>query len=230
MARYRTKKHATSGNAKPDATRKPGKLDRRVLRTRNALGDAIVSLLQEKPFDSITVQQVLDRAKVSRSTFYTHYRDTNDLFLSDAEDFWEMMSSSLSKRREKSNRVAPVRELFEHVADWRGFYNAMVASGKAGDVLELGQGYFARSIATRLAELPLTRPLSAARRAALGHAYSGAMFSLLGWWLSRDTGNTATQMDEMFHRIVWAGIGLTNAEVESDRNRKKAQLSGKPPR
>jgi AcrR family transcriptional regulator len=54
------------------------KTDARVRRTRDALGDALVALMQEKPFDTITVQDVLDRANVSRSTFYTHYSDKDD--------------------------------------------------------------------------------------------------------------------------------------------------------
>lgn len=45
------------------------KTDARVRRTRDALGDALVALMQEKPFDTITVQDVLDRAHVGRSTF-----------------------------------------------------------------------------------------------------------------------------------------------------------------
>jgi AcrR family transcriptional regulator len=58
-----------------------------VLRTRDTLGDALVALMQEKNFDEITVCEVLDRAGVVRSTFYAHYRDKDDLFLSDIEDF-----------------------------------------------------------------------------------------------------------------------------------------------
>jgi AcrR family transcriptional regulator len=62
-----------------------------VRRTRDALGDALVALITERPFDAITVQDVLDRAGVSRSTFYTHYRDKNDLLLSDVEEFWDRL-------------------------------------------------------------------------------------------------------------------------------------------
>src|SRR5882724_5991240 len=80
MARKRTKRAPLSGNAGEHT----GKIDRRVVRTRDILGDALVALMQEKPFESITVQHVLDRAGVSRSTFYEHYEDKNDLFLSDA--------------------------------------------------------------------------------------------------------------------------------------------------
>ena len=49
------------------------KTDKRIRRTRDTLGDALVDLIQEKPFDEITVQQILDRAGVGRSTFYEHY-------------------------------------------------------------------------------------------------------------------------------------------------------------
>ena len=69
------------------------KTDRRVRRTREQLGGALAGLIQEKPFDSITVQDVLDRAGVARSTFYSHYRDKNDLFLSDADEFFEHVAA-----------------------------------------------------------------------------------------------------------------------------------------
>ena len=75
------------------------RMDARVRRTRDALGDALVALMQEKPFDTITVQDVLDRAKVGRSTFYTHYSDKDDLLMSDAEEFFEAMSMMRSLAR-----------------------------------------------------------------------------------------------------------------------------------
>lgn len=46
------------------------KASRRVARTQDRLGDALIALLLAKPFSDITVQEVLDRAEVSRSTFY----------------------------------------------------------------------------------------------------------------------------------------------------------------
>src|SRR5690348_6127299 len=90
------------------------KTDARVLRTHGSLGDALVALMHEKPFDSITVQEVLDRAAVGRSTFYSHFRDKDDLFLSDVEHFFELVSTMLTRCNDASNRVAPVCELFSH--------------------------------------------------------------------------------------------------------------------
>src|ERR1043165_9847860 len=91
------------------------KTDARVRRTRDALGDALVALMQEKPFEAITVQDVLDRAKVGRSTFYAHYSDKDDLLMIDAEEFFESISLILSVSSDKSERVFPVREFFSHI-------------------------------------------------------------------------------------------------------------------
>src|SRR5215216_1432352 len=102
------------------------KTDARVRRTRDVLGDALIALMQEKSFETITVQDVLDRAHVSRSTFYTHYSDKDDLLMSDAEEFFEAISMALSAHGDKSDRVFPVQEFFAHLSDAQPFYKALV--------------------------------------------------------------------------------------------------------
>jgi len=92
--------------------RKP---DQRARRTRERLGSAFVALIHEKPIEDVTVQDVLNRAAVGRSTFYLHFRDKNDLLLSQLEVFLVTMSTLLSVRKEISRRVVPVAEIFEHI-------------------------------------------------------------------------------------------------------------------
>jgi AcrR family transcriptional regulator len=191
------------------------KIDRRVRRTRDALGDALIALLQERPFATITVQQVLDRAGIGRSTFYAHYRGKDDLLLSDIEDFLEGMSTLLSRRGEASNRVAPVCEFFAHVAEMRQLRAALTAADKMSDFLEMAQGYFARGIEQRFRELRVTGP---SQPAATAHALSGSMLSLMTWWLDHDSSASPEQMDALFHQLVWSGIG-GQSEVSSVRNR-----------
>jgi AcrR family transcriptional regulator len=187
------------------------KIDRRIRRTRDRLGDALVALLQEKPFDTITVQEVLDRADVGRSTFYAHYRDKEDLFLSDCDEFFDAMATLLSRRSDTSDRVAPVRELFAHVAEMRAFYSALVASGRIHDVLELAQGHFARGIERRLAERRRATGTAAEERAAAAQALAGALLSLLSWWIDHGTPGSPEHMDDLYHRMVWTGVSGANA-------------------
>ena len=49
--------------------------DRRILRTKRALGDAAIAVLIEGEWDTFRVQEICDRADVGRSTFYLHYRE-----------------------------------------------------------------------------------------------------------------------------------------------------------
>lgn len=187
------------------------KLDARVRRTQDALGDAMMELFQEKPWESITVQDVLDRAGVGRSTFYVHYKDKDDLFWSDAEEFLEAMSGWLSRSGEVSDRVAAVRELFAHVAESEKLYEAFVRSGRQHDFLELAEGYFARAIASRLAVLDRSKDVPAEARAALGRALSGALLSLLRAWLAQRERMPARDADALFHRLVWSGVTAASA-------------------
>src|SRR5918992_5009007 len=142
-----------SGNDRLQLANMNKKTDARVQRTRDALGDALVALMQEKPFDTITVQDVLDRAHVGRSTFYSHYSDKDDLLMSDADEFYERVAMGLSARGEESDRVFPVKEFFSHIDEAKQFVNALSSAGKVQENMELAREHFARGIERRLAEL-----------------------------------------------------------------------------
>jgi AcrR family transcriptional regulator len=173
------------------------------------LGDALVSLMKEKTFDDITVQDVLDRAGVGRSTFYAHYRDKQDLFLSDVEDFMELMSTLLTRHNVSVKRVAPVAELFGHILDARDFYSALVSSGKVSDVLELGRGYFARSIEDRLRMVNVG--LDGDELKAVAYGLAGNLFALLEWWIDHGMVQSPPAMDTLFHRMAWSGLEAQTA-------------------
>jgi AcrR family transcriptional regulator len=120
-------------NESPRRVRKKAE-DARVTRTRRALGSALVELMLERDFGDITVQQVLDRASVGRATFYAHFRNKSDLLLSDAERYFELLEAEFLERPVPSRRVAPVAELFAHVAEVRHFHDALEQSGMRGAV------------------------------------------------------------------------------------------------
>jgi len=189
---------------KHNAAKSQPKTDRRVLRTRDALGDALVALMHEKSFEEITVQEVLDRAGVGRSTFYVHYRDKDDLFLSDVEDFLELASSALKHQGASPKRLLPVQEFFTHIRDVREFYAALVRSGKINDVWALARGFFARSIEERLQVADVE--MEPAQRSAQAYALAGSFFSLLDWWIDKGMKADPKEMDELFHRMAWRGL------------------------
>jgi AcrR family transcriptional regulator len=180
--------------------------DLRVRRTCERLGSALIALIQEKPIHDVTVQDVLDRASVGRSTFYLHYRDKDDLLLSQLEMFLETMSTALSVRKEKSNRVAPVAEMFAHIGHENKIYRMLAESGHLHEFFDLAEGYFTRGIQQRLMESGRMKSVPQRELAARAAALAGSLLSLLRWWLDRGEKETPAAMDELFHRMVWNGM------------------------
>jgi AcrR family transcriptional regulator len=183
--------------------RKP---DARVRRTRDQLGQALIALIVEKPINDVTVQDVLDRSGVGRSTFYLHYRDKDDLLVSQLEMFLEYMSTVLCVRNDKSNRVAPVAEMFDHIGNQNKLYRVLSDSGHLKEFFDLAEGYFGRGIERRLKESGHLAKIPQRELAARASALSGCLLSLLRWWLDRGEKESPQEMDEMFHRMVWTGM------------------------
>ena len=202
-ARSKLQEHAVQRKKQEKRRRKP---DQRVRRTCQRLGSALLALIQEKPIDAITVQEVLDRASVGRSTFYLHYRDKDDLLLSQLEGFLKIMSTALSVRQEASYRVVPVEELFAHIGNQNKLYRALADSGRLHDFFDLAQGYFARGIEHRLRESMRVPNLPQREMAARASALAGSLLSMLRWWLDRGEKESPRAMDELFHRMVWNGL------------------------
>ena len=69
------------------------KIDLRIVKTNINIRNTFIQLLNEKDFDSITIQNILDRALINRSTFYKHYSDKYDLAEAIAKDFLEKFKS-----------------------------------------------------------------------------------------------------------------------------------------
>src|SRR5262249_843811 len=55
------------------------KVDRRIRRTEQLLGDALVALILEKGYEAVSIKDITDRADVAYVTFYRHYRDKDEL-------------------------------------------------------------------------------------------------------------------------------------------------------
>jgi AcrR family transcriptional regulator len=53
--------------------------DRRILRTKEAIRDAVIDLIAEKGFEAVSVSDISERANINRGTFYLHYKDKYDL-------------------------------------------------------------------------------------------------------------------------------------------------------
>lgn len=79
------------------ATSKP-RIDRRIVRSRNAILSAFERLLMEKPLADITVSAIAREANVDRKTFYVHFGTVGGLLDAIAVDVVEMIVDSVEKK------------------------------------------------------------------------------------------------------------------------------------
>jgi AcrR family transcriptional regulator len=190
---------------------KNNKADRRSQRTRQLLEEALIALIVEKPYDAITVQDVIERANVGRSTFYAHYRDKEDLLAGSFERVLDGLIQHMNFSHEGSPAILPTLELFRHVQAYHHLYTALVW-GRGIDVLfKAGQQSMSQIVERRIAALvadgsPLCVPLPI-----LSSYVSGSLATLLKWWLDNKMPYPPERMDEMFQQLVmpgvWAALG-----------------------
>ncbi|HEX2914709.1 MAG TPA: TetR/AcrR family transcriptional regulator [Chloroflexia bacterium] len=105
------------------ASSSPKEPDPRVLRTRQLLVQAFIALLSEKGFQSLTVQDIAERATVNRATFYAHFEDKYALLNSTIrEHFQQLLNSRISASCEinQENFKSFILAAFEFLEQFHG--------------------------------------------------------------------------------------------------------------
>lgn len=194
--------------------------DRRSNRTQQSLRNALIELILEKHYDTISVQDIIDRANVGRSTFYNHFRDKEDLFRGDWERLLNHFVGKITVESLKEGRIFPIRELFEHLKDFHHFYRALVKSGKVEKIFSIGQNYLAERIEEKLTLL-ITKETSVPIPL-LANYLSNEVFSNLKWWLGKNMPHSPKQMDDFFHQLLMPGFGLALESQTFINNRQAA--------
>ena len=112
--------------------------DRRVRRTKKRLRDALAALMREKDLGEITVRELTDLADVNRGTFYTHYRDLEDLRRQVGQELFEELSAVLAGFQAERIRAgstpaglqAVLTEVFDFVAENRELFVTILGYGE----------------------------------------------------------------------------------------------------
>lgn len=118
------------------------RLDRRVQRTHQLLRAAMLSLIQEKGFETLSVQEIVDRADVGRATFYAHFDSKEDLLASGFDELRTSLKQcqceAFSRKQTIEGRMlAFSHEIFAHANEYRDVFRAMVDKHSGATVQQL---------------------------------------------------------------------------------------------
>ena len=183
------------------------KADRRSQRTRRTLSAALVQLMLEQRYDTITVQDIIDRANVGRSTFYAHYQDKDDLLISD----FTAVIDALSKHMRRPDGEPPgqppnLTPLFTHIQAHRHLYKALVRGGGIELLLRSGHTRLRQNIEQHLRELVPPERLADAPLPFVADYLAGTIVNIMKWWLDHDLPYTPAELDSLFAQLVMPGV------------------------
>lgn len=184
--------------------------DRRVRRTRELLRSALLALIVEKGYDRITVQDILDRADVGRSTFYAHYRDKEDLLLSGFEDIRAALAATVEANENdaagKVELLQPLLAVFQHVEGYRHTWGPLSRKGGADAITRILRQHVAELVRANLrSQFPAAGTNQTRLDAAIEHI-TGACMGLLTWWLDNDIPYSAEEIHATFRRLSTQGL------------------------
>lgn len=182
--------------------------DRRVRRTRELLRRALLELILEKGYDSTTVQDILDRADVGRTTFYNHYQTKDELLLSGLDELRTALGAHPATSADSPGGQEPLlgtlHPLFEHAADNRALFRAMLGSRGATLATRAGSRMLSEFLDARLRpRLSVHDPVQLDMTVAF---LVNGLLGLLTWWLDKQPDLTVDDVCARFQRLATLGI------------------------
>jgi AcrR family transcriptional regulator len=189
--------------------------DRRVNKTRKALKDALTDLILEKGYESITVQDVIDRADVGRSTFYAHFIDKDDLLMAIFADL-QVPGPDTAAWKGDDPAFSWTLDLFRHFGSGKRLFSA-VTSSQSGALARRETKRWLEELAR--AELNRLRMARTVQRMTLETVVSflvGTFLGFMDWWMHPENEQlTAEQVDQAFRALVLPGVSrVLRLEIE----------------
>jgi AcrR family transcriptional regulator len=176
----------------------PKEKDRRVQRTHKLLLDAFISLILERGYNAVTIGDVVQRAGVGRSTFYTHFADLEELLVSRASGNWfrEFAADGRNERR----AFGFTRPFLEHVHEQRRLWCALVGKRGGEAVKQRFRQSLLEVISEDVAALAGRQPKAV--RDGIVHYVTGAFMELVFWWLDARTTLAPSDIDALFRHLT----------------------------
>ena len=194
------------------------KTDRRIQRTRQSLRTALLALIKEKGYDTISLEEITERANVGRATFYLHYKDREDLLL---EEFSEMANEKVQVLSEipfsawvplqddmAKKPAPPLLIVFEHIYENSELYYILLKSEKSSRIVERIRKISTEAIVTFMETKARTEPIPMHFNVPLeffAAFFSGALLSTVDWWLEEDMRHTPEEMARLFQSLFYKG-------------------------
>ena len=176
--------------------------NRNVIRTRRMIRAAFVELLHEKPFEKITATDIINRADINRSTFYSHYKGmegmVDDILNEDLEQFRSLLEQSdIADLFENTDEV--LRNIRQFAEENQELYRLLGKSPFSTEKLEILKA----ALVQQIMESPNLRPHD---RDILSGEVRVRMFmnGIVDTYLQWLAGDIPCKFDDLVHEMIGA--------------------------
>jgi AcrR family transcriptional regulator len=180
------------------------KIDRRIARTHELLGNALISLIIERGYEAITIKDVTERADVAYVTFFRHYRDLDELLVQRLEASIDALMVKIDAAYQRAPGqmfgAEQGRMIFAHVQENASLYRILLNSRGATHVRKRVQKAMAGTI---LAECPplLNNPAGLPPEMVANHIAASEL-AMIEWWLDQDMPYSIDEMARCFDQLI----------------------------
>jgi AcrR family transcriptional regulator len=181
----------------------PTKTDPRVRRTRRILRDALISLILEKDFASISIRELTDRADVAYITFFRHYESLDALLMEVLEEGLADLLvhiETLAKQSDTTRLETEGLLIFEYIQKKSDLFRILFKSQSVArirkTVLQKISAIFQNSCA------PLQHPKSPIPLKMAGNHMATSLLALIEWWLENKMSPPPAQMGKIYKRLI----------------------------
>lgn len=179
------------------------KVDPRVRRTRRLLREALVSLMLEKDFASISIKEITERAEVAYITFFRHYQSLDQLLMEVLDGgLGELQAhiETLAKQSETSALVTEGRLIFEYIEQKADLFCILFKSQSVTrvrkKVVQNIAAIFQKSC------LPLARSGNPTATAMLSNHIATSLLALIEWWIDNNMKPAPAQMGKVYKNLI----------------------------
>lgn len=179
-------------------------MDRRQKKTREAIFKAFGKLLEEKHFNHITVQQIIEEADVGRSTFYAHFETKDELLKAMCTDIFSHVFShelTTEKSHDFSDSEYSFQEKLTHI-----LYHIQDSKREISGILSCESGelflrYFKEYLVEVFKEYLEQIKVKAPKEYMLNHLVCSFAETVL-WWIRERMKQTPEEMAEYYMEMM----------------------------
>jgi AcrR family transcriptional regulator len=178
-------------------------VDPRVRRTRRLLREALVSLMLEKDFSTISIKEITERAEVAYITFFRHFESLDQLLMEILDEgLGELQAhiETLAKESETSALEMEGMLIFEYIGQKADLFRILFKSQSVTRVRKK----VVRNIATIFQKscLPLARSGNTLATAILSNHIATSLLALIEWWIDNNMKPAPAQMGKVYKSLI----------------------------